>query len=218
MFYPARGFNHPGVHPPGTRPANYFYYYQQTTAGITPTADGPFYNGTPGSQGTSLTESFATWRYFVAAKSFEPYQWDPIGWPSPPQQEILVPGVNGGVQRQGKPRGLAYIDLFAWAARHERTHHLNSVRFWGWTTPPDPNPLDGERDWLPDAQEPQLGAEAGPYSPSTTDSHPTDAYSGNAGIPDRERHNCNATNAEEWNVGSADSQDWACPGTQYDSN
>ena len=221
VFYPARGFNHPGPTPPlgqgqGLRPANYFYYYQLTSAGIPPTAYGPFYDGAPGSRGSSGTQSSAPWRYFVAIDSFEPDEWDhdPPELPSDPEYEVPKPGVNSESQRPGRPKGkLAYIDLFAWAARHERAHHLNTVRFWGWNTPP--NPLDGDRDWLPDTQEPQL--EAGPYSPTTPDSHTNDGYSGTAGIPDRERHNCNSTNAEVWDVTSADEEDWAAPGIQYNN-
>jgi hypothetical protein len=120
---------------------------------------------------------------------------------------------------------LPNIDLFAWALRHERSHHLNWMRFWA----PDDvplNPRDGDYrdwdpdpyqrfygDWLPDNQEYYLGAEAGPYSPTATDSHPTDGYTELRA--DHQRHNCNSVNAVVWPVGSADAQDWACPGNNW---
>jgi len=58
----------------------------------------------------------------VACDDQEPAAWNPFTWRSPPGYLVLAPGVNGDER-------LTYIDLFAWAARHEQAHHRNFVRF-----------------------------------------------------------------------------------------
>lgn len=62
-----------------------------------------------------------------------------------------------------------------------------------------------------------MGVEAGPYCPVSLDTHPNDQYDGanSEQRPDRERHNCNSINAVEWDKDSADGEDWAKPGKQW---
>jgi hypothetical protein len=210
VFYPADAFNHPvGAPSYGNRPRNYFYYYMQTAAGIPSTAYGPFYDGHEDKWGQSHWEPQYPYRYYGAYHQTQRH---------PPGQYIDQPGVNGGAQ-------LTYIDLFAWALRHERSHHLNWMWFWA----PDDVPMQGHwrdrdhhkhvqflGDWLPDDQEGYMEAEGGPYSPTHTDSHPEDEYDRWYEFrDDHQRHNCNSFNAVVWPVGSANAQDWACPGNNW---
>ena len=214
VFYPADAFNHPGGTPSyGNRPRNYFYYYMQTDARIPPTAYGPFYDGHEGQWGQSRWELQYPYRYYGAYHQTRRH---------PPGQYIPAPGVNGGTY-------LTYIDLFAWALRHERSHHLNWMQFWA----PDDvplNPPDGDwrdwdpdpyqrfcGDWLPDILEGYMEAEGGPYSPTHTDSHPGDQYDNRPFElrDDHQRHNCNSFNAVVWPAESADPQDWARPGNNW---
>ena len=195
VFYPADVANWPGVPPPDpdhpfAEPFNYFHYYMQTDAAIPSTADGPLWDG------TSYTSTVPPYKYYVARAVDR-------------TDAIEIPGVNGGEL-------LKYIDLFAWAARHERAHHRNwAERFW-------PNGRDagldqdmGVGDWLPDAYEPSptLDAEGGPYDITKLDTYPngpTDTQPN-----DCERHNSKSIYAEAWETGSADEDDWAYPGKQW---
>jgi len=200
VFYNADAFNWPGAPDPNEDPpseANYFHYYMQTDAGSpTKTEHGPFY------QGSSFCQEFPPYRYYAA------YRLDLRGG-----QPILAPGVNGG-------QTLSYIDLFAWAARHEKAHHENwSQRFWGPAGRDEE--LDQDTDMIPDADEWSLLDEAGPYDRTTVDSHPDDDYHYHwfsMPAPDCERHNCNSWYAQEGTEEDQEASfedDWAKPGKSW---
>lgn len=113
---------------------------------------------------------------------------------------MLSPGVNQGDT-------LSYIDLFAYAVRHEQAHHRNFVlASWGLST--YDSAWDWDQDYLPDPDE--FGLEEGPYSPMMMDTYLSDGY-----LNDCERHNPNSQYAIWWDTGSADNEDWAKPGKKY---
>jgi len=168
----------------------------QTAAGTPTITDyGPYYHAGGVSQ-ASLTYPY---KYYAAYDTTK----------RATGQDIRSPGVNGGAT-------LFYIDLFAWAARHERGHHKNWMRFWPQGIQGRTGDSDlGVGDYLPDVDEPTtLAPEGGPFLPTSLNSHANDGYDGQTA--DCERHNCNSIHAMPWNVGSANDHDWACPGSKYD--
>ena len=92
------------------------------------------------------------------------------------------------------------IDRFAVTCIHENAHLTYYFQYWdpvgGWH--PD---LDRNGDGLRDDTEPALG-----YDPSKQDTN-------GDGVPDGEDFACRAEWG--WVIGSADHEDWACPGHQY---
>jgi hypothetical protein len=119
------------------------------------------------------------------------------------------PYANGG-------QTLYYIDVFAWAARHEKAHHDAYHAWWTTGTPPrswNRETTDQDGDYIPDVLEPQMStSESGPYNPKT-------AYSfGIQELEDTERYICVA--AEVWvprrtGPGGSDPNDWAKPGNNW---
>ena len=186
VFYSAYATNHPGgeVSTPGggkAIPPNYFYYYMQTTAAA----------GEPGySNWGSVAYKAPPYNYYVEAETYG------SGMP------IVAPGVNGG-------QTLTYIDLFAWACRHELNHHVLWTEWWGEEGRNKDDDQDG--DWIPDELEPDMGTdEGGPYDPTKYRTYDGDD---DTHCSDTERHCC--MTAEEWAVGTANQEDWAYPGNQW---
>ena len=187
VFYSAYATNHPGGEvstPPGggkAIPPNYFYYYMQTTAAA----------GEPGySNWGSVAYKAPPYNYYVEAETYG------SGMP------IVAPGVNGG-------QTLTYIDLFAWACRHELNHHVLWTEWWGEEGRNKDDDQDG--DWIPDELEPDMGTdEGGPYDPTKYRTYDGDD---DTHCSDTERHCC--MTAEEWAVGTANQEDWAYPGNQW---
>jgi len=99
------------------------------------------------------------------------------------------------------------IDVFAIVAIHENQHREN-YRKWWWDFPKDQLPAqkdwsdaDFDMDGIPDKVEESLPG----YDPFTKDSF-------NIGFDDDEVSAYQTAN--QWAVGSADEEDWACPGAQ----
>ena len=211
-FYDADAYNWPGCrdwissNPEAqipdidkTRQPNYFHYYMQTEAKVeSPDCNSPTFN-------------------FRASGTVHPS--NPLSNPPFPYQleikndrknkRILSPGVNANQQ-------LEYIDRFAWAARHERTHH-DSFHTW-WTTGSAPrvwsSSTDGDVDYIPDELEPGMSAElGGPFVITMLDT-----YRGDELFDDDERHTC--MTAAEWTPNrdgpeGSDPEDWAMPGNNW---
>ncbi len=196
VFYPAYAANHPSNHVPPSHKTNlivlnYFYYYYQTIAQV----------GNPEFDSSSHTLPDSPFITCVEAQIFGS------------GQKIRDPGP--GVKSANKGQNLKYIDLFAWACRHEKSHHTNWLAWWGLNfNHRDPRPRDLDKDMIPDLNEPLMGYDdAGPYDPNDYYTYSTVPNSNYTSLNDAERQ-VSAT-AEEWIVGSADSDDWAHPGIQW---
>ena len=119
-------------------------------------------------------------------------------------------GDNGGNQ-------IEYIDNFAWGARHEGRHVTTLSSWWpnghGIYVTPNDWTNDGDYDYLPNNQEAALGGTSGnpinggPFDPGITN---TDSDSTGADVED---YTCNTQ--ASWTEGSADDEDWAHPGKQW---
>jgi len=173
-------------HPGGGTP-NWYYYWYQTTAKY----GTPYYD--PGSAVGHTNYVDGAWRAYVGYNDNEGY--------TPPDGD-------------NKHNHLDGIDHFAWVCRHE-ARHVTTLTWW-W---PGGYPLTGDNDddLLPDTSElpdsaalggtwenPQSG---GPFEAGDEDTN-------NDGWIDGENYvMCTQVS---WNEGSADSQDWANPGHQYE--
>lgn len=122
--------------------------------------------------------------------------------------QIPSPGANAG-------EWLIYNDRFAWAARHEKSHHDQYHHWWTTGTPPrvwNRDTTDKDGDFVPDELEPEMSGEAGgPYDRTKWDTYEDDRH-----LSDDERHA--AKTAQEW---IEDQQrrsfkaDWAKPGKNW---
>ena len=116
-------------------------------------------------------------------------------------------GPNGDGTLWGGATG---IDLFAWVCRHE-AQHLTDLNLWwpnGWIQADD----SPDQDWLPTAFEDASNGLYMPNNPTTN----TDVWGYNPGrgpLADIE-HYC-LSNQEGWANGSANGEDWAAPGKQW---
>jgi hypothetical protein len=206
VFYTADAYNYPGsptpprLDEPSEQPAafyippNYFYYYMQTKAA-------------EGVSSACCESPRFDWR---RSKTLTPKTARLPGTPAVPYwiesrdrrsgREIHAPGANGG-------QTLGYIDLFAWACRHEKRHHDNYHAWWPGNPPGYVASVDGvDGDMIPANLEPSL--EGGPYRPDKFKTFEDDARD-----DDDERYTC--ITASPWTVRDRDPEDWACPGKNY---
>ncbi len=108
-------------------------------------------------------------------------------------------------------RELHSIDVFAIIATHENKHRENHRKWWtgipGDQWPHEPNWADADHDIdsVPDDIELEDGMAREGYDPLDWDSF-------DIGFPDSEVSAYQT--ADQWAVGSADEEDWACPGAQ----
>jgi len=157
-----------------------WYYYY----GQTTANQGAEYNNSG-----SYTSTDYPYNYYVGNLSI-PHQCPPVG-------------DNANAELWG-------IDTYAWASRHEQSHHEDFMSWWGtagW------NPPSNDQDWdlIPDNLEPGFSAsEGGPYDPEKTITYPISNW---PTINDCERK-CLFTQ-QPWTVGSLKMQDWAYPGSQW---
>ena len=105
---------------------------------------------------------------------------------------------------------LSSIDLYAWAMRHEKQHHLNYTQWWGSAYD---EALDADTDRIPNVIESQIPTSLSgqAFYPNNSHSHTDPKYENNN---DDEVYTC--LKAEVWRVGSANHEDWSKPGKQYD--
>ncbi len=110
-------------------------------------------------------------------------------------------GVNADIDIEG-------IDNFAWTCRHEWRHHINKSNWWGtggYIAAQDP---DG--DHIKNSVESGFTAsDGGPFNTADQDTFKDD---GNL-INDHERYT--VFTQTHWLIGSANEEDWANPGHQY---
>jgi hypothetical protein len=223
-FYPADAFNYPGCPPWSAsltnhpmfnemdeetrarydpyRPPNYFYYYKQTAAYYDAGGNGPAYYRARSYQerpvnppGYQLPEGevhpCGPWRCFVESAK------DRSGKPIP------EPGVNGG-------QWLTYIDIFAWACRHEVRHVQNYGAWWPQCYDAQNDP---DTDNIPSAVELTLAYNGIPYSPTNACTH---GYYCGPGAGDDQLYTC--LTAQEWeplDTPEGDPHDWAKPGKNW---
>jgi hypothetical protein len=218
-FYDADAYNYPGCSGPPYNehdpqpgmhltPPNYFFYYMQTPAAVhSPCCNSPTYN-----RGGSLIV------FGLAANPPQtnppfPYWIECVRPPGREGKEIKEPGEIAGPTPPYANGGdtLYYIDVFAWAGRHEKSHHHDYHTWWTTGTPPLTynSQNDGDGDFLPDAQESTLPG--GPYDPTKAKTFGDD-------LNDTERHAC--VTAEVWEPlrngpGESDPNDWAKPGNNW---
>ena len=96
------------------------------------------------------------------------------------------------------------IDKFASTTRHEGTHLEHYLEWWkgpyGGHTAELIKKFDSDNDRVPDTVEESMGFD------------PHDSDSNNAGWDDE--HFLTLLNEDDWENGTADKEDWACPGKQ----
>jgi hypothetical protein len=208
-FYAADAYNYPGAPEPPIsadleypepgdapscwlKPPNYFFYYIQTTAGA-------------GQSSSCCTSPFFDWR---ASKTIRPPN-HPYRYCIEARKEragklIPSPGQNSGEE-------LGYIDLFAWALRHEKRHH-DTFHNW-WPTPSAYNRSadtggDYDGEGIPNGLE--SGLQGGPYNWEELDTY---KGNGDSQPDDCERYTC--ITAAAWTKEDAKEEDWAYPGSNW---
>ncbi|MGC9320322.1 MAG: hypothetical protein ACP5KN_19970, partial [Armatimonadota bacterium] len=142
------------------------------------------------------SQTTASWGSHV----YDPQCGNPWGrcvWQGDHWQACISYGANEG---QGNPLfDEEGIDWFAVICRHEGQHVMDFSNWW-------PNGYnqnaDLDNDWVPDADELQMG-----YDPGLYDTFPDDPW------PNDCEHHCE-THRAQWAVGAADPEDWAHPGHQ----
>jgi hypothetical protein len=104
------------------------------------------------------------------------------------------------------------INLFAWAARHERRHHVD-WDYWYGEGGMDPRPEDADNDMIRDPFEPVIPvAEGGPYNPINNKTH--SGLGPYYGI-DGEAH-AEFSHETNWEIREQDNEeDWGYPGSRW---
>ncbi len=164
---------------------NWFFYWMQTSAGY----GYPDYdeNNTYSDYGYTIWDSSAgAYVHFLCTEANESY--------TPPDgPEGVKDETHDG------------IDSFAWLCRHEARHVVERNEWWPNGTIPPAADVDGDR--IPDA------LEAGLNNPEGYQFDPAERDTDGDGWRDAEDYTM--WTQEEWDIGSADSEDWANPGHQY---
>ena len=188
-FYDADAYNYPGCADPDEypkTPPNYFFYYRQTPANY----------GTP--------------EYGYRGKSEETR---PAGQPSlRPHYLYYVnagPNWRGGYDvryGQNAGRSYQYINVFAYACRHEATHGMDFDNWWpdGWVSTNDVD--QPQPDSIPSTIEPALG-----FDPSLTATY--ERPEGVSPWDDDQQHTLD--HEPTWGEKDGDDYDWAHPGAKY---
>ena len=209
IFFPRDAANNPG----GTEP-NWFYYWKQTQAFVGP---GQYQDDREGCQLTATPdEDFrGYYRYdsvrlagrLIGIGRDHYYICDLVRFSF--RYECAF--VDQCTTADG-------IDFFAIASHHENLHYEHFMEWWcpvgGWPIPdpqdgaliPQPGTPDQDSDRIPDTLEAALG-----FDPHQRLTHPI------AGHPrvNTDEHYLTYRSAEAWPLGSADGEDWACPGHQW---
>ncbi len=189
VFYLADAFNYPGCSDPNEdpkTPPNYFYYYRQTPANY----------GSP--------------EYGYRGKSEETR---PAGQPSLRPPYLYY--VNAGPKWRGRydvlygqnaGRSYQYINVFAYACRHEATHGMDFDSWWpnGWVSTNDVD--QPQPDSIPSTIETTLG-----FDPSLTATH--ERPEGVSPWDDDQQHTLD--HEPTWGEKEGDDHDWAHPGAKY---
>lgn len=191
VFFAKGATNHPDPDAPtkAGRTPNWFFYWRQTDAG----GGLDNYYGGAGSgspTGRCYYDSTTHWTCLI----YDGAATGPYG--------ALYGGAKG-------------IDLYAHIARHEDRHKQDMTGFWGNADRVPAQDADG--DYLPGSQEPTIGApyHSGGYDPNVFATFPDHFNYGNpTGWSDAEDY-CMHREAS-WSNGSANDQDWAKPGKQWE--
>lgn len=202
FFFPRDGTNNPEGEDP-----NWFYYWKQTSAGH---GQEVFMIYDPNPPPDTLDEDgqmpygYYLWGHHV------PYSMESL------QFFICPPAALSGYNQLVLNRFTEGIDNFATTVLHEYQHSEDYNEWWGEhydDENPDeffdmminPSSVDSDGDRVPNDQEEILGLD--PDNPFTL----RNIYG--APLPDVE---VTASRAElQWQIGSADKEDWANPGKQY---
>lgn len=119
---------------------------------------------------------------------------------------LTTTGESTGPYGANANQVLRYIDFFAFATRHEWQHHSQKVSWWG-ANGFDPN-TDTDEDHIPDSVEINLPPiNLVPYNLQNANTF-GQTYDDNEVA-------C-LTTQEEWDIGSAEGEDWAYPGSQWE--
>jgi hypothetical protein len=147
----------------------------------------------PQNPSLSYPPSFACYTPFVG----------PLGSPS---QKPNYVDQRSGIAIKWSGVKLWGLNAFAWASRHETTHHNDYETWWG-IDGVDPE-YDEDSDRVPDSLEPGFPpAEGGPYISGLT--HPS------IGLDDQAH--CEFTHATDWEIvdGDKNTKDWGYPGARW---
>jgi len=181
-------FDQLGTQNPSTanpKPKNWFFYWTQTSAN----KGSPNYVNGNGGGYVQFTDN-PNYRVYIDDGCTGSYTTPQVG--------------------QNANTTLTHIDNFAWTVRHEYRHHEQGVAWWGAGGYNGAD--DGDGDNMKDSFEGAMGygaADGGPFDDTDPDTFNND---GNL-VNDTERHA--VFTQENWNVGSADGDDWAHPGNQW---
>jgi hypothetical protein len=193
VFFPADEYNYPGCPPVSDPeidrfvPPNYFFYYSQIPSVV---------YGNPqfhylGSKAPKPWMNDPPYPYYVEARKFR------LGYP-------VHFGKNAGKTYQ-------YINVFAYACRHEATHGSNYAVWWPQKHRGMAEDDDVDRPW-PDAIPNQVEIAHGynPHHPRTYTCPPEI----NINDWDDDQH-FTLTTEPEWEPNDGDGLDWAHPGAQW---
>jgi hypothetical protein len=195
VFFPADAYNYPGCpervadpnfDPEGTPdkyiPSNYFFYYSQIPSVV---YGNPQFNYL-GSGETKPWMTDPPYPYYVEARR------ERLGYP-------VHFGTNAG-------RTYQYINVFAYACRHEATHASNYATWWPQRHRAPNEPLDRDNDAMPNDVETANG-----YNPDHPVSFPPPPEILNWN--DDQRYTLSTE--PEWEPNEGDGLDWAHPGAQW---
>jgi hypothetical protein len=211
--------NHPGESAKASANAteqtpdpNWFFYWKQTKA-----ANGQASLIRYGGQAKGCTEPKTVRKGGEAVTIHEPIA---VGYYDPGAKFIvlcdfgMVNFMNGFPAQEGVV-GREYfegIDLFGSVVRHELKHKSNYEAWWpkGY----DPS-LDTDGDMIPDKVEPTLAV---PKSVATKIKHFDPNKFNSFGYKMEDEHYLAWDAGMSWSEGSADPEDWSCPGHQAFGN
>ncbi|MBI5879726.1 MAG: hypothetical protein HZB53_18935 [Chloroflexi bacterium] len=215
LFFGRDASNSPGSN--NGKVPNWFYYWKQTSAAQGHTADAIRYGGGGATNGCGPGDLgffngyanlyAADWIYVCDLKQSD------------------FKSVNGLIRPPVSAEG---IDVFGVTVLHEWTHLLNFKEWWAW---PD-QPAEYRPTHFNDNEGPcllpllQRPAPPARYKYDCDADHIPDVFEGNLGMNPQlwdtcgigmSDNECVAAKAEaRWRIGSANKEDWACPGKQAD--
>lgn len=201
FFFPAFAVNNPG----GSEP-NWYYYWKQTSAAVGPVR----YGGTSHLCSTGASRDLGFYRSTIFDSVFYICNLRNLGDDFP----FVAKKDNNGTLGEVKVYG---IDTFAVACRHENGHYSHSQTWWKQYRTVDKF-KDTNRNGILDAKE-QLLDKDGDLVPDAIESglglDPNNINTFGIGPKGDDEELLCWMEETKWQIGSANSKDWAKPGKQW---